>query len=87
MIGLCALTFVAGMFVDGTAVFWVHYSERGKSLQTALFAAMQATAQVVGIGESVHDWRTGPFFVAGYALGAGLAVALKTRFSGHSPLE
>lgn len=60
-------TFLAGLFVDGTAVFWVHYSERGRALPTAFFAGLQATAQVVGIGESVQDWRAAPFFVAGYA--------------------
>ncbi len=36
-------------------------------------------ARVVGIGESVHDWRCAPAFVAGYALGATAAVAVKKR--------
>ena len=79
MIGLCLAAFVAGIFVDGTAVFWVHYSERGQALKTAFFAMLQAVAQVVGVGEAIHDWRTGPFFVIGYGLGAGLAVKLEGR--------
>lgn len=69
--------FIAGLVLDGTAVFWVHFSERGRALPTAAIAMLQAVAQVVGIGESVHDWHAGPVFVLGYGIGAGLAVRVK----------
>jgi len=74
-----ALTFASGFANEAMAVFWVHNSERGYALRTGLCSAVQALALVVGIGESVHEWRYAPAFVAGYALGATAAVAVKKR--------
>lgn len=77
----CLAAFAAGAFVDGTAVFWVHFSERGRAIPTGAVAMLQAIAQVVGIGESVRDWATAPFFVVGYGLGAAVAVRWKGSVS------
>lgn len=74
--------FLAGLFLEGTAVFWTHYSERGKALIAASFSSAQALALVLGIGESVHDLKRAPFFVLGYGAGSYVAIKLKTRLSG-----
>ena len=73
------LTFASGFANEATAVFWVHHAERGRPVRTGLCGAIQACALVLGIGESVHDWRYAPAFVLGYGLGAASAVWLKAR--------
>jgi hypothetical protein len=73
-------TFIAGLFLEGTAVFWTHYSERGRALIAASFSSVQALALVLGIGESVHDLKRAPFFVLGYGVGSYAAIKLKTSF-------
>lgn len=74
-------TLGAGLFLEGTAVFWTHYSERGKAALAALFSGIQAVALVFGVGESVHDPKHAPFFVIGYAGGSYLAIKIKGRTS------
>jgi hypothetical protein len=73
-------TFGAGLFLEGTAVFWTHYSEREKAAIAALFSGVQALALVFGIGESVHAPKLAPFFVLGYAGGSYVAIKIKARF-------
>ena len=73
-------TFAAGIFLEGTAVFWTHYSERGKAAIAAMFSGIQALALVFGVGESVHDPKLAPFFVLGYAGGSYIAIKIKARF-------
>lgn len=77
-----ALTFASGFTVECVSVFWVHFSERGRPLATALCSMAIGTAQVFGIGESVRDWHFGPAFVAGYGCGTAAAVWLKGRAAG-----
>lgn len=72
-------TLGAGLFLEGTAVFWTHYSERGNAAIAALFSGVQAIALVFGVGESVHDPKHAPFFVLGYASGSYLAIKIKGR--------
>lgn len=72
------LTFVSGAAVEGVAVFWVHYSERGKGIATGVCSMVQATALVFGIGEACRDWHRAPAFILGYGVGAALAVYAKT---------
>lgn len=71
------LTFVSGAAVEGVAVFWVHFSERGYALRTGVCSMIQAAALVFGIGETVHDGRYAPAFILGYGAGSALAVWLK----------
>ena len=71
------LTFASGAAVEGVAVFWVHFSERGYALRTGACSMIQAAALVFGIGETVHDWRYAPAFILGYGAGSALAVLLK----------
>ena len=71
-------TFLSGLFLEGTAVFWTHYSERGKAITAATFSGMQALALVCGINETVHDWRLAHSFIIGYAMGSYLAIKLKS---------
>jgi hypothetical protein len=73
-------TLGAGLFLEGTAVFWTHYSERGNAAVAALFSGVQAIALVFGVGESVQNSKHAPFFVLGYAGGSYLAIKIKDRF-------
>ena len=73
-------TFAAGVFLEGTAVFWTHYSERGKAAIASMFSGVQALALVLGVGESVHEPRSAPCFILGYAAGSYAAIKIKTRF-------
>lgn len=74
-----AITFASGFANEAVAVYWVHHAERGHALRTGFCSAVQAIAVVVGVGESVHDWRYAPAYVIGYATGAALAVRVKSR--------
>ncbi len=71
------LTFAAGFTIETACVYWVHFSERNRALPTALCSMAIGTAQVLGIGESIHDWRMGVPFVVGYGLGTFTAVRRK----------
>lgn len=73
------LTFVAGFTIETACVYWVHFSERNRALPTAICSMLIGTAQVLGIGESVHDWRMGVPFVLGYGIGTFFAVRRKAR--------
>ena len=79
MILEAAATFLAGAAYEAACVGWVHYSEKGRPISTALFSMALALAQVVGVGESVKDWHMAPFFVLGYAAGSFCAVEFKRR--------
>jgi hypothetical protein len=82
---LCLLTFLAGAAYEAACVAWVHYSEKGRPVITALFSMMAALAEVSGVGGSVHDWRVAPFFVLGYGVGTYSAVEFKRRRSRSTP--
>ena len=73
------LVFLSGAVIECACVFWVHFSERGRALATAFCSMCIGTAQVFGIGESVHDWHYGPYFVLGYGAGTAVAVWGKSR--------
>lgn len=78
MILLCLITFLTGAIFEAACVGWTHYSEKGKALQSALFSMIVATSNVLGLGESIKDWRVAPFFVLGYAAGTFVAVKMKS---------
>lgn len=81
----CLIALVSGALVEGTSVIWVHYSERGNAAKTAMCSAVIATAQVLGIGESIRDARVAVLFVLGYSAGTYLAVAVKRRWLSREP--
>ena len=82
MMALLALgTFASGAVYEATCVFWVHFSEKGNPLKTAVFSMLTATATVTGIGMSVTDWHYAPFFILGHGMGTALAVAAKRRWA------
>lgn len=76
---LAVATFLSGALYESGCVFWVHFSEKGRPVATAVCSMLVAVAQVFGIGESVRDVRLAPFFVAGYGFGTWSAVAWKSR--------
>jgi hypothetical protein len=70
------LALLGGFFIEATAVFWVHYSERNRRGPLRLVSTLQGAALAAGVGAS-HDLRHGAAFVAGYVLGADIASRLK----------
>jgi len=71
--------FLSGFVIETACVFWVHFSERGKALPTALCSMAVGCAQVLGIGQSIQDWKVAPGFVLGYGVGTYMAVWYKSR--------
>lgn len=70
------VAFASGAAYEGCSVVWVHQATHGSALATAVVSAVQAAAQVAGIGESVRDWRVAPLFVFGYGVGAYVAMRI-----------
>lgn len=77
----CVIAFLGGAVYEAGCVGWVHFSQKGRPLPTALFSMACAAAQVAGIGESVHTLVAAPFFVLGYGVGTFAAVAFKASAS------
>ncbi len=72
------LSFASGFVIETACVYWVHFSERNRALPTALCSMAIGTAQVLGIGESIRDWRMGLPFILGYGVGTYTAVRRKS---------
>lgn len=68
------LAFASGAAYEGLSVVWVHQATHGGALATAAASALQATCMVLGVGESVREWRVSPLFVLGYGAGAWVAM-------------
>lgn len=79
MILAIIIAFVSGAFYELGCVFWVHNSEKGHALRTAMWSMLCATCQVLGIGQSVTHMLAAPFFVLGYGFGSWLGVILAKR--------
>jgi hypothetical protein len=76
------LAFVAGAIIESACVCWVHFSERGFALYTALCSMLIATAQVTGLHESLlskHKRAASCAYVLGFGVGTFTTVWLKTR--------
>lgn len=79
MLWHCVAALASGIAVELLAVLWVDRVGRRGAFSAALVSAAQATATVVGIGESVqHGWAAAAF-VFGYGLGSYLGVRLIDR--------
>lgn len=72
----CIIALLSGAAYEGCSVIWVHRATHGTPMQTALVSCVQALAQVLGIGESVRNWRVAPFFILGYGIGSYTAMLL-----------
>ena len=70
------VAFASGCAYEACSVVWVHQATHGAPWATALVSGVQALAMVLGVGESVRDWRAAPFYVTGYAAGAYGAMVL-----------
>jgi hypothetical protein len=77
MMAAALLALASGFAIETACVYWVHYSERNRALPTSLCSMLIGAAQVLGIGESIKDWRLGALFVLGYGLGTYTAVRRK----------
>jgi hypothetical protein len=76
---LYLLTFLAGVIIEASNVLWVHASERGRVVPVVSLSMLVATAEVLGIGESIHSPGHGVCFVSGFGVGAYIAVRWKER--------
>lgn len=73
------VVFLCGALYEAGCIGFIHFSERGRPLATALCSMLTCGAEISGILGSVHDWRTAPFYVLGYGTGAYCAVRYKSR--------
>ena len=85
MVLICLITFLTGVVFEAACVGWTHYAEKGRALPAALLAALIATTNIIGFGESIKDWRVAPFFILGYAIGTFSAIKLKNKYSKTQP--
>jgi hypothetical protein len=60
--------------------FAVAFASGGAPWHVAIVSAIQATAMVLGVGESVKEWRAAPFYVIGYAVGAFVELELRACY-------
>ena len=82
----CGLAFTAGAIIESACVCWVHFSERGFALYTALCSMLIAIAQVSGLSEALlsrHKRAASSAYVLGFGVGTFTTVYLKTK--GWSP--
>jgi hypothetical protein len=70
MLRSLTFAFASGATYEALSVVWVHQATHGTAWATAAVSGLQALAMLVGVGESVKDWRVGPAFVLGYGAGA-----------------
>lgn len=74
------LTFFCGAAYELACVFWVHYSEKNRSMPAVFWSCFAALVTVIGLGEALHR----PPFIAAYVLGFGagtwLAIQIKKRY-------
>jgi hypothetical protein len=75
----CMIAFAGGAIYEAGCVGWVHFSEKGRAIPTALLSMVCAAAQVAGIGTSVKSIWAAPFFIVGYGVGTYCAVILKSK--------
>lgn len=80
--GLAALMFVCGACYEAGCVGFIHFSERGRPLLTALCSMVAATVEITGVLGSVHDWHLAPVFILGYGTGSYIAVRIKAILEG-----
>ena len=73
-----AVAFFAGLFVEAAAVFWTHFSERGRAFLAALCSAAMAVSVVLGVERSIRSVSSACLFVVGHALGSFIAVKIKS---------
>lgn len=76
------LPFLAGATIESACVCWVHFSERGQALYTAIASMLVGTAQVTGFGEALLSKNravAGISYVLGYGAGTFCTVYLKTK--------
>lgn len=72
------VAFLSGAAIEACCVGWVHYSERGKALQTAAFSALIGIADVTGMADAIT--KRGAYaiaFVIGYTIGTYVTVRIK----------
>ena len=86
MIPPLAVAFLSGFAIETACVYWVHFSERNRSLPTALCAIAVGVSQHSGIGEA-PGWVAGICFGLGCGVGTFIAVERKRRAATRAALR
>lgn len=74
---IAILVFICGVAYEGSAVGFVHFSERRAPFKVALCSMIGATAEVSGVFAAVKDWHIAPAFILGYGVGGYLLTRFK----------
>ena len=78
---LLVLTFFCGAAYELGCVFWVHYSELGRTWPAVGWSCFNALVTVIGLGEALHRPAFIAAYVVGFGAGTGAAISYKTRFN------
>ncbi len=77
---LLLLTFLCGAAYECGCVFWVHYSEKGRTVPAIVWSCFNALVTVIGLGEALHRPLFIAVYVIGFGVGTGLAIEVKRRW-------
>lgn len=76
---LVILVFILAALREGLSVFFVHYTERNKDNKVGLIAAVQASAEIAGIGLSIRSLPCAGAYVFGHYAGVRVAMWRKRK--------
>ncbi len=77
---LLLLTLFCGAAYECGCVFWVHYSEKGRTGPAIAWSCFNALVTVIGLGEALHRPLFITAYVVGFGLGTGLAIEVKRKW-------
>jgi hypothetical protein len=78
-VALGILVFALSAVREGLGVFWVHYAERSDGHRTGVVAMIQAVAEIVGVGLSIHSLPYALAYVLGHYFGVRISILYKLR--------
>lgn len=78
---LFALTFMCGAAYECGCVFWVHYSEKGRTLPAIGWSCFNALVTAIGIESFLSSRWFIVAYVLGFGTGTGLAIQIKKSWS------
>ena len=73
------LTFACGAAYELGCVFWVHYSERERTLPAVGWSMFNAVVTIVGIESFLKSWIFAIAYIFGFGFGTAVAIRIKRR--------
>lgn len=74
------ITFFCGAAYELGCVFWVHYSEKNRSIPAVFWSCFNALVTVVGLGEALHRPTFIAMYVCGFGVGTWMAIRIKAKW-------